>query len=173
MNNTFEQQGTPPTEVRRPLSSKLTIGIILVPVIFAWFTLRRGYTGLARGFSFAWMLASFVLVAMFYSPQAVPYAPAPVADASSSNGTGAAEPAQAASPATASELDMAAYSRIKAGMSYIAVRQIVGADGEEQSSSDLGGLQTVEYTWRNSDGADLTAIFQNDKLVSKAQVGLH
>ena len=81
-------------------------------------------------------------------------------------------PETAAAAASASKLDIAAYSQIKTGMSYKAVRAIVGVDGEEQSSSDLAGFRTAAYTWKNSDGSNMILMFQNGRLAQKAQSGL-
>ena len=41
---------------QRPVSIWLGIGIFLVPIIFAWFTLRQGYSTLSRVISMAWLL---------------------------------------------------------------------------------------------------------------------
>lgn len=40
----------------------LFIGILLAPYIFAWFTLRRGYSKTTRIVSFAWMVAALLLI---------------------------------------------------------------------------------------------------------------
>ena len=64
------------------------------------------------------------------------------------------------------------YDRIADGMSYSTVRGIIGAAGEEQGRSDLGGVTTVMYSWMNANGSNMNAMFQSDKLVTKAQFGL-
>ena len=66
----------------------------------------------------------------------------------------------------------AEYDQIREGMSYSEVRRIIGAPGEEQSRSDLAGISTVMYAWMNANGSNMNAMFQNDKLVTKAQFGL-
>lgn len=48
--------------VNRPVSFLLGIGIFLVPIIFSWFTLRRGHSALSRIFSFSWLLLSLALI---------------------------------------------------------------------------------------------------------------
>lgn len=45
----------------RRIGVALALSIALLPYLFAWLTLRRGHTGLARAVSFAWM---FAVVAM-------------------------------------------------------------------------------------------------------------
>ena len=66
----------------------------------------------------------------------------------------------------------AEYDLIREGMTYEQVTQIIGASGEEQSRSDLAGFTTVMYSWMNSNGSNMNAMFQNGGLVQKAQFGL-
>ncbi|MCY4380623.1 MAG: hypothetical protein OXC40_03520 [Proteobacteria bacterium] len=44
----------------RKVDLLLAIGILLMPVIFGWFTLREGYSNLARTITFIWMYVSVV-----------------------------------------------------------------------------------------------------------------
>lgn len=74
---------------------------------------------------------------------------------------------------------MSAYQQVANGMSYRQVAQIIGEAGEETGRSNIGGVpgvqasvETVSYQWVNPDGSHMNAIFQNDKLMTKAQVGL-
>ncbi|WP_323828991.1 hypothetical protein [Algoriphagus persicinus] len=71
------------------------------------------------------------------------------------------------------------YERIKDGISYRQVVQIIGVEGEELSRNRIDGIPgvmeptvTVMYQWVNSNGGNMNAIFQNDKLIQKAQFGL-
>jgi len=59
-------------------------------------------------------------------------------------------------------------------MSYEEVVTILGSAGTEQSRSSLGGITTVMHSWQGSGsfGANMNAMFQNGRLVSKAQFGL-
>nr|WP_201557094.1 DUF4236 domain-containing protein [Psychrobacter sp. 72-O-c] len=41
---------------QRQVSILLGIGIFLVPIIFAWFTLRQGYSTVSRAISMVWMV---------------------------------------------------------------------------------------------------------------------
>lgn len=66
----------------------------------------------------------------------------------------------------------AKYERIREGMTYEQVREILGETGEELSRSDIGGYTTVMYSWKNSNGSNMNAMFQNGRLVNKAQFGL-
>jgi hypothetical protein len=72
-----------------------------------------------------------------------------------------------------------AYSRITTGMSYRQVRSIIGSPGEEIARNHMDGVPgvmpsvvTTMYAWQNADGSNMNAMFQNDRLISKAQFGL-
>jgi hypothetical protein len=72
------------------------------------------------------------------------------------------------------------YHRVATGMTYQAVAtRIIGNWGEELSRSNVKGvpgvmpsLETVMYQWVNPDGSNMNAMFQNNRLVQKAQFGL-
>lgn len=49
---------TTKTDDKRSVGIWLGIGILILPIIFAWFTLRKGHTVLARVVSFAWLIIS-------------------------------------------------------------------------------------------------------------------
>lgn len=69
-------------------------------------------------------------------------------------------------------ISMAQYGMLSTGMSYTDAVRLLGRDGQEMSSNDLAGVHTVMYQWASSDGGNMNAMFQGDKLVSKAQFGL-
>jgi Short C-terminal domain len=70
------------------------------------------------------------------------------------------------------------YAQIYTGMSYQEVVKVIGHGGEEMSRNEIDGLgfmpplSTIMYQWVNKSGSNMNAIFQNDKLVQKAQFGL-
>jgi uncharacterized protein DUF3862 len=66
----------------------------------------------------------------------------------------------------------AEYNQIRKGMTYERVRRIIGAAGEEISRSDIVGYRTVMYSWTNANGSNMNAMFQNNRLMNKAQSGL-
>lgn len=70
------------------------------------------------------------------------------------------------------EVTMEEYKKIKNGMSYEEVVEIIGFEGTEMSSNELAGIKTIMYSWQNADGSNMNAMFQNNKLNSKAQFGL-
>ena len=68
---------------------------------------------------------------------------------------------------------MKQYSKVKMGMTYSEVVQILGEPDQELSRTELSGYTTVMYMWEgNSLGGNMNAMFQNGKLVNKAQFGL-
>ena len=79
----------------------------------------------------------------------------------------------------ARQVTKANYDAINEGMSYAEVVRIIGSDGEEMASSKVEGvpgvipsISTKMYSWQNSGGSNMNAMFQNDKLITKAQFGL-
>jgi DNA-directed RNA polymerase subunit RPC12/RpoP len=71
------------------------------------------------------------------------------------------------------------YQKIQNGMTYKEVVAIIGAEGEELSRNKIDGVpgvmqsvETIMYQWVNSNGSNMNAIFQNDRLFQKAQFGL-
>lgn len=59
---------------RKKLPVWLIIGIFLIPLIFAWFTLKQGYSKTVRIISFSWMVLGIAVFALLPTP------PKPVAD---------------------------------------------------------------------------------------------
>jgi hypothetical protein len=64
-------------------------------------------------------------------------------------------------------------------VSYLKVWDILGSSGSETERNHADGvegvmepIETVSYSWANSDGSNVSVMFQNDKLISKAQFGL-
>ena len=68
----------------------------------------------------------------------------------------------------------AKYEQIRTGMSYQEVVQIIGEKGEEMSRFEIEGIPaTVMYMWKGQNlMANMNAMFQGDKLTTKAQFGL-
>ena len=67
---------------------------------------------------------------------------------------------------------MADFERIRTGMTYPQVTSIIGNDGVNIGQSRVAGYEASSYTWKNRDGSNLIAIFQDGRLVNKAQFGL-
>lgn len=52
----------------RPIAGPLKVGLFLMPIVFAWFLLGRGYSTKARLWGFGWMIA-VVIMAVLASPE--------------------------------------------------------------------------------------------------------
>ncbi|MCS4464901.1 hypothetical protein JTT01_15895 [Clostridium botulinum] len=57
------------------------------------------------------------------------------------------------------------------GSTYEDVKNMLG-EAKESTSSEMGGIKTVIYTWDNGDGSNMNVTFQNNKALAKAQAGL-
>jgi hypothetical protein len=77
-------------------------------------------------------------------------------------------------PEDTTGVNMKNYSKLQSGMSYEEVVAILGQNGEEISSNDIAGYKNVMYKWNGDSGfgANMNAMFQNGKLIQKAQYGL-
>jgi hypothetical protein len=66
------------------------------------------------------------------------------------------------------------FQTISEGMTYDRVVEIIGSQGELTSSSAIGRDRAEMYTWKGSGsiGANMNAMFQNGRMISKAQFGL-
>lgn len=71
------------------------------------------------------------------------------------------------------------FLALKNGMSYAEACKIIGSPGELISSGHVDGvpgvmnnIDTLMYQWKGQGIANMNAMFQNDKLITKAQFGL-
>lgn len=82
--------------------------------------------------------------------------------------------ADATKEASGAGVTMANFNKIESGMTYEQVVELLGEEGTVLSQSDVAGFHTVMYTWNGEGGfgANMNAMFQNGKLVNKAQLGL-
>lgn len=102
-------------------------------------------------------------------------APAPIS-AETPTATNSSIPSNASANTdakTTAGVNLANFNLIKTGMKYEDVVKILGKEGEVLSETEMAGYKTVVYKWDGSGlGANLNAIFQNGKLISKSQYGL-
>ncbi|MFA9380754.1 MAG: DUF3862 domain-containing protein, partial [Acetanaerobacterium sp.] len=71
-------------------------------------------------------------------------------------------------------MTLAKYNQIEMGMSYEEVCNIVGSNGSILSESDIAGYHTFMVMWygKGMTGANANIIIQNDKVMTKSQIGL-
>jgi len=63
------------------------------------------------------------------------------------------------------------FLKVNMGAKYDEVVAILG-EGKELSSSEIGGIKNVIYTWNGSGISNVTITIQNDEVSAKAQAGL-
>jgi len=82
-------------------------------------------------------------------------------------------PATTSSPTSSGgDLTKEQFSRIKNGMSYKQVVEIIGSEGEEISMSEVGRYKVASYKWAGPGYQMIFGVFTNDKLTSKSQANL-
>jgi len=88
-------------------------------------------------------------------------------------------PSRDGEPPQRPRLSLAGYMRVEPGMTYEEVVAIVGPPTQELSRVRTEGvpgvlpsIETVMFMWEGAWGANMNAMFQNGRLVSKAQFGL-
>lgn len=66
---------------------------------------------------------------------------------------------------------LANYNRVRAGMSTADVFALLGP-GQPEVESQVAGISTVSIRWHGTFGANCSVMFQNDRVIQKAQFGL-
>lgn len=72
------------------------------------------------------------------------------------------------------DITLSEFNKLQSGMSYEEAVKIIGSKGEVMSESNLLGIHTIMYSWSGggSAGANAIIMFQNDRVISKTQIGL-
>lgn len=94
-------------------------------------------------------------------------APTPVRD---SDGDSKSE--DKSGPSGGDGLSMDNYEKLKSGMSYDEVTDILGSDGSETRSSSVGKSEYKSYKWEGDNYVRIFVNFKDDKMTSKSQTGL-
>lgn len=70
-------------------------------------------------------------------------------------------------------ITMSEFNKIKTGMSYSEVKDIVGCSGTVVSETEVMGSKMTIYSWYGSDGVSNANVNINDgKVINKTQIGL-
>lgn len=71
-------------------------------------------------------------------------------------------------------LGLTQYHQLTDGMTYDDAVRVLGSPGQEMSRNTIGEIVTVMYMWEGTGaiGANMNAMFQNGRLISKAQFNL-
>ena len=113
----------------------------------------------------AWKIILLVIAGLFVLGLLLPdAAPAPEAGA-------LAEPAELPQATT---ITAAEFNQISTGMSQADVEAIIGGAGQLISENEIAGTRTQMFQWEGEGGfgANANAMFQDGKLIQKAQFGL-
>jgi hypothetical protein len=71
-------------------------------------------------------------------------------------------------------ITMEQYNALRPGISYRQACDLLGRLGTETARTKFGSDgETICYTWQNDDASNMLLTFQNDRLVERAQFGLH
>lgn len=142
----------PRTSATRKVGAALGIGIFVLPWLFAWFLLRKGYSLTARLISFGWVLATFFFVIVGGSgpgqvatanstPEAVDAAPATAKR--STPKAAAKEPA----PAETTRLTASQRNAARSAKQYLNLSGFSREGLIDQLSSDAGdGYDVADAT---------------------------
>jgi hypothetical protein len=117
--------------------------------------------GKAVGFAIAIVFVLIVVGAINSTPKTPVNAPSQSADL-----------AAASTPMSSPTATMAGFNRLSNGMTYAQVVAIVGEPSQELARNEIAGTETVMYSWDAGIGANMNAMFQNGKMMQKAQMGL-
>lgn len=76
------------------------------------------------------------------------------------------------SDSSGGSLTMDNYEKVKTGMSYDDVTDILGSKGTETRSSKVGTTESKSYKWEGDKYVRIYVNFRDDKVTSKSQSGL-
>lgn len=157
------------------------IGLVLS--IIALVKARKAASGKGMAVA-ATVLNAVALVAVIgmYGSAGAAYNAATSDSSASSSGSAVVSSASSAASEDAASKDgsdnqassdtAAKFKQIKHGMSYKQVKNIMGSEGDEQSSSSVAGNDATVYQWTTDDFGVVSVTFENDKVVNKAQISL-
>jgi hypothetical protein len=146
----------------RSVGLALGAGIFLIPLVFAWFTLRNGYSRTAKVVSFAWLAISLVLIGVQGGQE---NAPANSAD----SGAKAVEQVAQAAPAT----DKAVTPAIEPSSSK--AKETLGVTPEEFRVSFNKFVSQIDSSYRAAEfevqSGDVNDVFTHSFAKNVAIVG--
>ena len=69
-------------------------------------------------------------------------------------------------------ITLAKFNQLQQGISYQEAVRIMGKEGTVMSESSIANIYTVMYSWQSNGIGNMNAIFQNGRMINKAQFGL-
>ena len=134
----MSETSTQATPGKRKVGIMLGIGIFFLPIVFAWFLLRKGHSTLSRVLGFGW-LGLVCLVALFGGEPT-----------STGSTTGPAASNAAPAAATIGIGDTVQTSGVAVQIKSVDTRQSVGGEYTRETASEGGVLVIVRYSLKNT-----------------------
>jgi hypothetical protein len=149
------------------------LGWVFIPYVMIFvFWKKIGVAGRIFGTTWATLVALMVIGNIVKKEEALP-TPTP------KPATPTPVPTPTPTPKNKETISKEEFDAIKTGMTYDEVTKIIGGPGEVLSESGTKGgtgldIHTVMYMYKGegSLGANSNMMFQNEKLINKAQIGL-
>lgn len=126
---------TPP---KRKVGLMLGLGIFFLPIIFAWFLLRKGHSTRSRVIGFGWMILLIVVSLLTNEP------------APGGSGAPAASKTAAETAAPAKIGDLLATDGAAVQIEGVSTRDAVGSQYAREAASEGGVLVVVRYAVKNT-----------------------
>lgn len=82
------------------------------------------------------------------------------------------KPASDTSSSSTADLSYDKFQKIELGMNYDKVKEIMGSEGNETSSTKSGSYESKAYEWKGDKFARISVRFRNGDLVTKSQSNL-
>lgn len=154
--------GKPNTQIKsesRSVSLLLGAGILLFPLIFSWFTLRKGHTTVSRGVAFSWLVISLIILSTGDKTATKPNSVASSSAVSSvSNNTVVPAP-QVSIPQERDSLTRAQKNAVRSAKNYLSFKGFSRDGLIEQLSSSAGdgyafedatiAVDSLDVDWNN------------------------
>lgn len=135
-------QGGAIAPAKRKVGFLLGIGILLVPFVFVWFLLRKGYSPLARIVGFGWLVLAVLIVA---SQQG-----AGGAATGSSGASGSSASSEASTQSVVPLGTAATASQLQITIEGVSQPGFVGNEADMKRAPDGGTLVVVKYAAKNA-----------------------
>jgi len=75
------------------------------------------------------------------------------------------------SPGNVAGVTLANFNKLRNGMTLEEIKKTIGSEGNLISEGETPGYKTAMYQWK-SGAANISCMFQNDKMIAKTQFGL-
>ncbi len=144
---------------QRKVGAALGIGILLLPWLFSWFVLRRGYSTLARIVSFAWLLV-FVLIVLGGQQSSNQVSTASATPPATSLGPASPSPGKETESAASAKLTPSQKNATRSAQQYLSmsgfsrnglIQQLSSSAGDGYDLADAtAAVDSLEVDWNEN-----------------------